>query len=364
MTSAVATVAISTTGGSSVAEPVVEPVARTAPSATSASPARSASLEPESEPEPAVAELPYAPSEAVPVTDGQQDVGTEQATAEGTDASATEAEPSEPAPSPRPKEQGDQNRTSRAQNVVQRENVTAGAGSGQGRESAEIPGWRMDYFEGFEGSIEDTGWERYGWGNPAVGQGAMGFRAIENTFTSGGEMLVRTKYENGQWSAGGASTKQVFTASRGRWEVRARMPQAKGIGYVFLLWPKDEGWPPEIDFAEGRVNGPEVMGVYHWDPDNKQEHRFFDNHSMHDWHTYGVIVEETEIIFTIDGQEWGRIEKNWITDKEMFLAIQTGAMDPNGSEAQYETVPNGVPGPETPGLSDVQIDWVAHYTRG
>lgn len=359
VTSTVAALAVNTNMGSSVTEPVAEPVVQTAPGTTSASPSRAAS------PEPVVADLPYAPSEAATTAEAQPSSSVGEATAEGTATPEAEASSSEATPSASSTGANGANRTSRAQAAAQRESVTtAGNGSGQGRESAEIPGWRMDYFEGFEGSIEDTGWERYGWGNPDVGHGAMGFRAIENTFTSGGELLVRTKYDNGQWSAGGASTKQVFTASRGRWEVRARMPQAVGIGYVFLLWPKDEGWPPEIDFAEGRVNGPEVMGVYHWDPDNKQEHRFFDNQTMHDWHTYGVIVEETEIIFTIDGQEWGRIEKNWITDKEMFLAVQTGAMDPNGSEARYETVPNGVPGPQTPALSDVQIDWVAHYTRG
>ncbi|RRD48972.1 family 16 glycosylhydrolase [Arachnia propionica] len=234
-------------------------------------------------------------------------------------------------------------------------------GSQAEQAEAELPGWRIDYFEGFDRSVEEIGWERYGWGNPPVGHGAMGFRSMDNVFTSGGELLVRTKYENGQWSAGGVSTKHVFAASRGRWEVRARFPQGVGIGYVFLLWPKDEGWPPEIDFAEGRVNGPEIMGVYHWDPDNKQEHRFFDNPTMSDWHTYGVIVEDNRIIFTFDGEEWGRIEKEGITDKEMFFGVQTGAMDPNGSEARYETVPNGVPGPQTPALTDIQIDWVAHY---
>ncbi|MDO5068256.1 MAG: hypothetical protein Q4D96_13340, partial [Propionibacteriaceae bacterium] len=287
VTSAVAAAAVNTSIGSNVTEPVAEPAVRTAPSVAAASPERSASEEPESEPT-VVAELPQAPSDAAPTPEEQQSsTAAEEATAAGaatpeeaasSEAAGAGASPSQASPAARTSsakaERETANRASRAQDAAQRENVAGGGG--QDRSAAEIPGWRMDYFEGFEGAIEDTGWERYGWGNPKVGQGAMGVRTLENTFTSGGELLVRTKYENGEWSAGGASTKQVFTASRGRWEVRARMPQAKGIGYVFLLWPKDEGWPPEIDFAEGRVNGPEVMGVYHWDPDNKQEHRFFD----------------------------------------------------------------------------------------
>ena len=236
-------------------------------------------------------------------------------------------------------------------------------GSGRGRSEAEINGWSIDYFEGFDSSLEDLGWEHYGWGDPSVGHGAMGVMSQKNSFTQNGELVVRTQYQDGQWSAGGTSSGKVFTASRGRWEVRAKFPQAKGVGYVFLLWPEDQGWPPEIDFAEGRVNGPRVEGTYHWDPDNKQEQRAFDNADMSGWHTYGVIVEDNLITFTLDGQEWGRIERS-ITDKRMFFGVQTGAMDPNGSANRYETVDGGVPGPLTPAVSDIQIDYVAHYTRG
>ena len=236
-------------------------------------------------------------------------------------------------------------------------------GSGRGRSEAEINGWSIDYFEGFDSSLEDLGWEHYGWGDPPVGHGAMGVMSQKNSFTQNGELVVRTQYQDGQWSAGGTSSGKVFTASRGRWEVRAKFPQTKGVGYVFLLWPEDQGWPPEIDFAEGRVNGPRVEGTYHWDPDNKQEQRAFDNADMSSWHTYGVIVEDNLITFTLDGQEWGRIERS-ITDKRMFFGVQTGAMDPNGSANRYETVDGGVPGPLTPAVSDIQIDYVAHYTRG
>jgi hypothetical protein len=60
------------------------------------------------------------------------------------------------------------------------------------------------------------------------------------------------------------SSGDFYSAAGGRWEVRAKFPVAKGIGYVFLLFPADGTWPPEIDMAEGRVNGPQVMSTYHW----------------------------------------------------------------------------------------------------
>ncbi len=244
--------------------------------------------------------------------------------------------------------------------------------SGQGRSEAEIDGWTIDYFEGFDASFEDTKWGHYGWGDPAVGHGAMGVMSQKNSFVENGHLVIRTQYQDGQWSAGGASSADAFAASYGRWEVRAKFPRAKGIGYVFLLWPQDERWPPEVDFAEGRVNGPQVSGTYHWGaptPEgHKQEQRVFDNTDMSGWHTYGAIVEEDKVIFTFDGQEWGRVTRDDvgedITGKRLWFGVQTGAMDPNGKAKQYETVDGGVPGPLTPAVSDIQIDYVAHYTRG
>jgi len=231
------------------------------------------------------------------------------------------------------------------------------------RNQAAIDGWQMDYFEGFDSSIKQTKWVQYGWGDPAVGHGCMGVMSQRNSFTRDGKLVIRTQYENGQWSTGGAGSGDVFTASRGRWEVRAKFPKAKGVGYAFLLWPKDEGWPPEIDFAEGRVNGPRIEATYHWDPDNKQQQASLDNHDMSGWHTYGVIVEKDHIIFTLDGKEWGRINHPDVTDKQMFLGVQAGAMDPNGINKHTETVDGSVPNPLTPAVADIEVDYVAHYVR-
>ena len=112
--------------------------------------------------------------------------------------------------------------------------------------------------------------------------------------------------------------------------------------------------------------------TYHWgepDPDkHKQKQQALDNTDMGGWHTYGVIVEDGYIAFTFDGQEWGRITRDDvgedISNKRMFFGVQSGAMDPNDPTVnQYETVDGGVPGPLTPAVSDIQIDYVAHYTK-
>ncbi len=232
-------------------------------------------------------------------------------------------------------------------------------------QTISMDGWVEDYREDFNGTLDDAQWEAYGWHRAPVGDGGMGIRAQENAFTRDGNLILQTKFENNEWTSGGTSTGNVFTASQGRWEVRAKFPNSEGLGYCFLLWPADEGWPPEIDFAEGSATNPEISGTYHWDPDNKQEQRKFQNPDMGGWHTYGVIVEDNVIIFTLDGQETARIEQDGITDKEMFLGMQAAPLDPNGVASRWETtVEGGVPNDRTPAVSEIEIDWVAHYAKG
>lgn len=222
-------------------------------------------------------------------------------------------------------------------------------------------GWRADWVDNLSVPIGQTKWGRYGWNNEAPGQGAMGLWSPANTSTSNGVMTLRTQYANGVWTSAGVSSGDLFSAAGGRWEFRAKFPVSKGIQYAFLLYPDDGTWPPEIDILEGRVNGPQVMGAYHYDSDNKQSLVFFDNPDMSGWHTYGVIVGATTITYTFDGRPWAVVTNPNVTTKKLWIGFQCSPMDPNGSAKQYETIDNGVPGPLTPAISDIQIDWVAHY---
>jgi beta-glucanase (GH16 family) len=212
--------------------------------------------------------------------------------------------------------------------------------------------------------MDQTKWTAYGWGYQVPGQGAMGRYLQSNTFVSGGAMTLRTQYANGEWSSAGVSSGDFYSAVGGRWEVRAKFPVSKGIGYVFLLYPDDGTWPPEVDIAEGRVKGPQVMSTYHWGASNSTNQQFMSNPDMSGWHTYGVIIGTNTMTYTFDGKPWATFTNSQVTTKKLWIGFQCGAMDPNGSAKAYETVDNGVPGPLTPAVSDIQIDWVAHYTKG
>ena len=224
-------------------------------------------------------------------------------------------------------------------------------------------GWAADWIDNFNVPMDQTKWGAYGWGYQVPGQGAMGRYLVSNTFMSSGVMTLRTQYVNGEWSSAGVSSGDFYSASGGRWEVRAKFPVSKGIGYAFLLYPDDGSWPPEVDLAEGRVNGPENMATYHWGANNSQVQSFMNNPDMSNWHTYGAIIGTNTITYTFDGKPWATITNSNVTTKKLWIGFQCGAMDPNGEAKAYETVDNGVPGPLTPAVSDIQIDWVAHYTQ-
>jgi hypothetical protein len=255
-------------------------------------------------------------------------------------------------------------RTTAAATAKASTSKTASTYTGNAASSTTPPaysGWKVDWADNFTAPIEATKWARYGYGGQAPGQGAMGLYQQSNAFTANGNLTLRTQYQNGAWSSAGVSSGDFYSASGGRWEVRAKFPVAKGVGYVFLLFPSDGSWPPEVDLAEGRVNGPQVMSTYHWGTANNRDSQFLNNSNMSGWHTYGVILGASTITYTFDGKPWVTINNSSVTTKKMWIGFQCAAMDPHGSASQYETVDNGVPGPLTPAVSDIQIDWVAHY---
>ena len=241
----------------------------------------------------------------------------------------------------------------------------SGAG-GRNSAVAEYDGWKLDWHDTFDKPVEESGWTRYGWDWQTPEHGSMGRYQQSNTYTADGVLNIQNQYHNGAWTSAGISSGDTFAASGGRWEIRAKFSDAKGIGYVFLLWPKSENWPPEVDFAEGRVRDPNIMGTYHWGTaaDHQQDNQFLRNADLTDWHTYGAIIDPDAgtITYTFDGKPWYTLKNVPATSEMMWLGMQTGSQDPNGSAAQSESIDNAIPGAHTPATSNIQIDWVAHYT--
>ncbi len=226
------------------------------------------------------------------------------------------------------------------------------------------PGWRRDFVDNFDAG-DLMQWGKYGWGYQPIGHGAMGVYKPENCFVENGVLKIRTEYRNGQWTSGGICSAPSFSAVGGRWEICAKMPWMEGLSYAFLLWPKNEVWPPEIDFAEGRANQRTTQAAYHYGAENHQDLKWAQIDDPHTWHTYGVEYEPGRYIkWLFDGQVFGEFWGWQVTDTPMRMTFQTGAIAPGSEAARWgDCVPNGVPGPTTPSRADIEIAWVYHDRR-
>ena len=218
----------------------------------------------------------------------------------------------------------------------------------------DFQGWTRDYVDDFNGPLDVTKWGRYESSTNSIG--ALSEYDAANVFTANGSMVLRTYNAGGtDWRAGGVSGARGFSAAQGKWTVRAKFDRACGIGYAFLLYPKGGSWPPEVDIAEGTAGGPRVMSTLHWSPANLTDSRFKFGIDMTQWHTYGVILTDNKVEFTVDGGVWTTINNAGSPTIPMWIGFQSGAKAPSPT-ATGEVVDS-----TTPQSSNIYIDWVAHW---
>jgi beta-glucanase (GH16 family) len=226
-----------------------------------------------------------------------------------------------------------------------------------------LPGWQPDFIDNFAGTSLNTNvWGRYQGGAPA-GSLAVYQPAnitVDHTMQADdGVLKLTTKKVNGQWTSAGMSSGRGFSAAQGKWVIKAKFQRAPGVSYNFLLLPKGGGWPPEVNIAEGTAGGPHIMGVTHYGTasNNQQVQRWLKGVDMTKWHTYGVVIGNGKVSFTLDGHAWGVVENSAATPTvPMWLGIQAGVKNCAVSTGECLSA-------ATPTSSSIMIDWVAHYRR-
>jgi len=215
-------------------------------------------------------------------------------------------------------------------------------------------GWSRDFVDDFDGPLNTSVWSRYETSYDEAGMLSEFDKA--NVTTSDGSLVLRTYNAGGDdWRAGGVSSAVGFATAQGKWTMRARFDRAYGIGYAFLLYPKGGGWPPEVDFAEGTAGGPRVMSTLHWSPANLTDSRFKYGLDMTQWHTYGVVLSNDKVEFTVDGVVWTTINNAGSPRIAMWVGFQSAA------KAPLPTATGEVVNSSTPLDSNIYIDWVAHW---
>ncbi|PPK97305.1 glycosyl hydrolase family 16 [Kineococcus xinjiangensis] len=174
-------------------------------------------------------------------------------------------------------------------------------------------------FEGFDTTLDDELWWRYG----GVASASRSPYASSGVSVSGGNLVLTSrKGADGVWR--GAGVGHRVNQTYGRWTVRARAEKGRGITMVALLWPSAGGRPPEIDFAEDNGGDRDMMSVTTHFEDRTRKHSETAIDSTQ-WHDYAVEWTPGQIKYLIDGKVWATVADTRVPDEDMRLGIQTEA---------------------------------------
>ncbi len=232
--------------------------------------------------------------------------------------------------------------------------VTATSPSGQAVPTADPAGYVRSFVDDFSGTVIDgTKWGRYS-GQPGSDPGTQW--APSHVVVGGGVVSLETYrdpvYLN-KWTSGGINNARSGGLTAGKYEIRMRADAGKGLNVVGLLWPKNNVWPPEIDFVEDRDGDrTDFTSTLHYRLDGV--HKMLHGRKVLDmtqWHTYGVEWKPGLLAYTVDGVPWKTVSSPYVPTVDMGLAIQTNAVTRGAVLADATT----------PARSKVEIDWVVGY---
>ena len=180
-----------------------------------------------------------------------------------------------------------------------------------------IGGWTQTAHEDFRSALNTSVWGKYS-GQP--GGNAYGTWSPTHVDVRAQALRLRGFREGSRFVTGGVMLNRPQTY--GKWLVRAAFNRGAGIEQVMLLWPT-AGWPPELDFAEGAVNG-NTMATAHWSQSNAQAH-FFAKVDQRNYHVYGLEWTPSSVRFTLDGRVFGTVTGAGVPHQPMSLGLQTSA---------------------------------------
>ena len=154
-----------------------------------------------------------------------------------------------------------------------------------------------------------------GWGNNEL---EVYTNSTDNVTQSGGNLVIKALQSGGNYTSGRVLTKGKQNFKYGRVDVRAKVPQGKGIWPAIWMLGSDidqNNWPKcgEIDMMELRGQTPtEILSTMHF-ADNTGGHKYEGIPSVklpdggsfaNDFHTYSVVRGKDQMQFFLDGKQY------------------------------------------------------------
>jgi len=220
--------------------------------------------------------------------------------------------------------------------------------------------WTLVFQDDFNGTdLNPASWGKYS-GQPGGDPG--GWWDPSHVVVANG-LLELQSYQDplfgNRWVSSGVSSAPALKQTYGKYEVRFRVDAGYGINAVILLWPANELWPPEIDFAE---NGGEnstrdhMTATLHYGASDSQIESTV-NGDFTQWHVMGVEWTPGKLVYTLDGQPWSTLTNSNVPSTPMEMDLQSEAGTCGDSWAPC-------PDATTPAMVKMQVDWVKAYAYG
>ncbi|WP_051722126.1 MULTISPECIES: glycoside hydrolase family 16 protein [Actinomycetes] len=223
------------------------------------------------------------------------------------------------------------------------------------------PGWRQIFVDDFNRCDLGSSWGKYS-GQP--GGNPHSWWDPSQVSVSDGKLRLGSTLQNGRWLTGGVSNHTV-AQQYGKWEMRFRVDKSDEVSFHLLLWPKNEVWPPEIDFLES-VDGTRATAsaAVHYRNTNGSQGRVMQGVSgdFSRWNVVGVEWGPGIVRMTMNGKIWSEWSDGRVPATPMWLGVQleAGACQRIAEWNLGTTCPRA----GTPSNAAMEVDWVNVYAPG
>ncbi|WP_083835880.1 glycoside hydrolase family 16 protein [Gordonia otitidis] len=238
-------------------------------------------------------------------------------------------------------------------------NVTpvAGTTSAPATEIRAWPGWKPALVDDFNRCVLGPNWSSYS-GKPGGNPNSEWSPSMVSV--SGGMLHLSAQQQNGKWFTGGVAN--IGNAqSYGRWDVRFRIPASDEISFHMLLWPKDNVWPPEIDFLES-TDGTRrsASSALHYRNADGSQGKIMKSvlGDFTNWNIATVEWGPGAIRLSLNGKPWQVIQDKRVPSVPMWLAMQ---IESGACQRNKEWGLSPCPRAGTPHELAMDVDWVTVY---
>ncbi|MCC7022511.1 MAG: glycoside hydrolase family 16 protein [Thermomicrobiales bacterium] len=171
-------------------------------------------------------------------------------------------------------------------------------------------GWQLVFKDDFdERALDARKWATaFPWGRDRSSVGELQYYAPDAFRLKNGHLSIVARPSQGgshAYDSGLISSHDSFAPEYGRFEIRCKIPQGKGLWPAFWLLPLDTSWPPEIDVFEALGDDPETVHLTaHWSDGGVHRQKgseFTGPDFSEDFHTFAVEWTPETLTWFVDG---------------------------------------------------------------